>query len=147
LTVRPAIALVGHVPALYPQLTLQENLEMVARLLGERPDRTARALEVVGLAGARHRRAGHCSQGMLRRAELARALVTRPRLLLLDEAHAGLDPAASQLVELLVAEVRSRGGAAVLVSHEPRRLHPLVDRTVELADGRLRPMEEAADAD
>ncbi|HJU02053.1 MAG TPA: ABC transporter ATP-binding protein [Actinomycetes bacterium] len=145
--VRPAITLLGHVPALYPQLTLEENLQMMVRLLGERPGQAARALEVVGLAGARHRRAGHCSQGMLRRAELARALIARPRLLLLDEAHAGLDPAASELVELLVAEVRGRGGAAVLVSHEPRRLRPLVDRTVELADGRLRPVQEAADAE
>ncbi len=146
LAVRPAIALLGHAPALYPQLTLDENLGLVARLLGQRPGRVAQALEVVGLAGARHRRAADCSQGMLRRAELARALLARPRLLLLDEAHAGLDPAASALVGLLVDDVQGRGGAAVLVSHEPRRLRPLVDRTVELADGRLQPVEEAADA-
>jgi len=146
LAVRPAIALLGHAPALYPQLTLDENLALVARLLGERPGRAAQALEVVGLAGARQRRAAHCSQGMLRRAELARALLTRPRLLLLDEAHAGLDPSASGLVALLVDDVRGRGGAAVLVSHQPRRLRPLVDRIVELADGRLRPVEEAGDA-
>jgi heme exporter protein A len=142
LAVRPAITLLGHAPALFPQLTVDENLGMVARLLGERPGRVAEALEAVGLAGARHRPAAHCSAGMLRRAELARALLARPRLLLLDEAHAGLDPAASGLVELLVADVRGRGGAAVLVSHEPWRLRPLVDRVVELADGRLRPVEE-----
>jgi heme exporter protein A len=141
--VRPAITLLGHAPALYPQLTIAENLALVGRLRGERPDRAIQVLEVVGLAGARHRRAGHCSQGMLRRAELARALLTRPRLLLLDEVHAGLDAAASGLVELLVAEVRGRGGAAVVVSHEPRRLRRLVDRSVELADGRLRPAQEA----
>jgi heme exporter protein A len=117
----------------------------VARLLGERPGRAAQALEVVGLAGARRRRAAHCSQGMLRRAEFARALLTRPRLLLLDEAHAGLDPAASGLVALLVGDVRGRGGAAVLVSHEPRRIRPLVDHTMELAEGRLRPVEEGGD--
>jgi len=144
--VRTAIALLGHAPALYPKLTLDENLALVARLLGERPGRATQALEVAGLAGARRRRAAHCSQGMLRRAELARALLTKPRLLLLDEAHAGLDPAASGLVELLVGEVRGRGGAAVLVSHEPRRLRPLVERTVELADGRLQPAEEAGHA-
>jgi len=144
--VRPAIALLGHAPALYPQLTLEENLGLVARLLGQRQGRATQALETVGLAGARHRRAAHCSAGMLRRAELARALLAMPRLLLLDEAHAGLDPAASALVELLVAEVRGRGGAAVLVSHEPWRLHPLVDRTVELADGRLRPAEDVGHA-
>ncbi len=143
--VRPAIALLGHAPSLYPQLTLAENLALVARLLGEPAGRATQVLEAVGLAGARDRRAAQCSQGMLRRAEFARALLTRPRLLLLDEAHAGLDPAAAGLVELLVAEVRGRGGAAVLVSHEPRRLRPLVDRTVELAGGQLRAAEEAGD--
>jgi heme exporter protein A len=143
--VRPAIALVGHASSLYPQLSLAENLELVARLLGQPPGQAIVALEAVGLAGARHRRAGHCSQGMLRRAELARALLSRPRLLLLDEAHAGLDPAASGLVELLVAEVRDRRGAAVVVSHEPGRLGRLVDRTLELAGGRLQPAAEVAD--
>jgi heme exporter protein A len=144
--VRPAICLLGHAPSLYPQLSLAENLGLVARLVGRRPELAMEALEAVGLAGARHRRAGHCSQGMLRRAEFARTLVTRPQLLLLDEAHAGLDPAASDLVALLVAEVRGRGGAAVVVSHEPRRLDRLVDRTLQLADGRLRPAAEADDA-
>jgi heme exporter protein A len=144
--VRPAIALVGHMPSLYPQLSLAENLELVARLLGQPHGRAIEALEAVGLAGARHRRAGHCSQGMLRRAAFARILLTKPRLLLLDEAHAGLDPAASELVELLAAEVRGRRGAAVVVSHEPRRLGRLVDRTLELAGGRLQPAAEVADA-
>jgi heme exporter protein A len=144
--VRPAIALVGHTPSLYPQLSLAENLELVARLLGQPHARAIEALEAVGLAGARRRRAGHCSQGMLRRAEFARILLTRPRLLLLDEAHAGLDPAASGLVEQLVAEVRGRQGTAVVVSHEPRRLGRLVDRTLELAGGRLQPAVEVVDA-
>jgi heme exporter protein A len=144
--VRPAIALIGHAPSLYPQLSLAENLGLVARLLDRRPEQVLQALHAVGLAGARNRRAGHCSQGMLRRAEFARALLTRPRLLLLDEAHAGLDPTASELVEQLVTEVRDRRGAAVVVSHEPRRLGRLVDRTLELAGGRLRPAVEVADA-
>jgi heme exporter protein A len=144
--VRPAIALIGHVPSLYPQLSLADNLGLVARLLGRRPEEVLQALHAVGLAGARNRRAGNCSQGMLRRAEFARTLLTRPQLLLLDEAHAGLDPTASDLVEHLVTEIRDRLGAAVVVSHEPRRLGHLVDRTVELADGRLRPAAEVADA-
>jgi heme exporter protein A len=135
--VRPAIALLGHVPALYPKLTLRENLEMVARLAGAPSPSVAEALESVGLAGARDRRAERCSQGMLRRADFARALITTPRLLLLDEAHAGLDAAASSLVELAVEGVRQRGGGAVVVAHDPVRLRPLTDRTLELAAGRL----------
>lgn len=134
--VRPQIALVGHVPALYPQLTLRENLELVARLAGAPSRRVDEALDRVGLGRARARRAAHCSQGMLRRAEFARVLLTGPRLLLLDEAHAGLDPAAAGLVDLLVTSVRARGGAAVVVAHEPQRLHHVVDRMLELREGK-----------
>jgi heme exporter protein A len=141
-TVRPAIALLGHVPALYPKRTLWESLEMVARLTGAPLHSVADALESVGLAGVWDRRAEGCSQGMLRRTDFARALITAPRLLLLDEAHAGLDAAASSLIELAVAGVRQRRGGAVVVAHDPVRLRPLADRTLELAAGRLWSHEE-----
>ncbi len=146
LGVRRHIALLGHATTLYPQLTLRENLAMVARLVGVPAARGDQALERVGLAGAGQRQAGHCSQGMLRRTELARVMLTGPRLLLLDEAHAGLDAAAAGLVDLVVAGVRNPGGAVVMVSHEPQRLRPLVDRTMELAEGRLWPVKEAQEA-
>lgn len=134
--VRTAISLVGHQPALYPQLSLVENLRFVARLTGRTEREALRALDTVGLAGAADRRADRCSYGMLRRADLARVLLTRPRLLLLDEAHAGLDEASSRLVDLVTKGVRDGDGASVLVSHERERLGCLVDRMVGLVDGR-----------
>lgn len=142
--IRRHIALIGHDDALYPRLTLRENLRFVARLTG-RSDATAdRALDAVGLARASGRSAQGCSQGMRRRAELARVFLTRPRLLLLDEAHAGLDPSALDLVEAVVDQVRGGGGACVLVSHDHPRLGAAADRVVELADGRARPRQQAA---
>ena len=139
--VRPSIALVGHEPTLYPRLSLVENLRFVARLIGCPETEPVRALDAVGLDAVRHRRAAQCSHGMLRRAELARVLLLRPRLLLLDEAHAGLDEASSGLVEAVVARVRSDGGSSVLVSHERGRLVETVDRLVQIAGGRLCPVE------
>lgn len=134
--VRPQIALVGHSPALYPQLTLEENLRFFARLLG-RADRMSDAvLEAVGLAGARRRRAEECSQGMQRRADLARVMLVEPQLLLLDEVHTGLDQASVGLVDELIAQVRQRGGAAVVVSHE-QRLASVADRVVQIVQGRV----------
>ena len=144
--VRPAIALVGHLPALYPQLSLAENLRFVARLTGRDERAADRALAAVGLAGAAHRRAERCSQGMQRRAELARVLLTQPSLLLLDEIHAGLDRDAVGLVDDVVAAVRDRGGACVLVSHEPDRLTGVVDRMVRIVDGHAEPVAVASPA-
>jgi heme exporter protein A len=138
-SVRSRIALVGHQPALYPQLTLAENLRFVARLTGRNGDAADRALGDVGLGGAAQRRADRCSQGMQRRAELARVLLTEPLLLLLDEVHTGLDADAVGLVGEAIRRVRARGGACVLVSHEPDRLTGLVDRLVRVSDGRAFP--------
>jgi len=133
--VRSRITMVGHLPGLYPELTLGENTRFVARLSGRPAEAADEALTQVGLGGASERRADQSSKGMLRRAELARALLVRPTLLLLDEAHAGLDAEAIGLVDAIADRVVARGGAVVLVSHEPDRL--TVDRSVQIIDGTL----------
>ena len=135
--VRPAIALVGHTPALYPRLTLGENLTFYCRLTGRSPDAAEAALTRVGLGRAAGRPADRCSHGMLRRAELARVLIASPCLLLLDEAHAGLDRGSARLVDVVVDEVRERNGAAVVVSHERSRLDGIANRVLEIRDGSL----------
>ena len=140
-SIRRRIALIGHQPALYPQLTLRENLVFVSRLSGHTEERVDEMLDLVGLGGAKHRRAEQSSHGMQRRVEFARVILTKPELLLLDEAHAGLDREAGQLVDAVVDNVRSRGGAAVFVSHELDRMLPLVQSTYELAGGTVRPEE------
>lgn len=135
--VRRRLALLGHHPGLWGELTLIENLAFIARLSGAGADRVEAILAQVGLGGAMKRRADHSSHGMQRRIEFARALLTQPDLLLLDEAHAGLDKAAQALVEVTVNDVRGRGGGVVLVSHEPDRMLPLVDVTYLLHGGTL----------
>lgn len=137
--VRRRIGLVGHEPALYPNLTLGENLELAASLtLGKDARAGARqALERVGLGAAADRRAQRSSSGMRRRVEFARMLIVEPDLLLLDEAHVGLDPAAWQLVGHLIGGVVARGGSALVVAHEEERIRPLTDRVLTLADGSL----------
>jgi heme exporter protein A len=133
--IRRRIGLIGHTPALYPDLSLEENTRFVARLTGAETASVGRALDQVGLAGARHRRAAHCSHGMQRRAEFARLLITEPDLVLLDEAHAGLDRHAAELVAFIIDGVVARGGGAMLVSHEHNRMAPIVDRVLELRNG------------
>lgn len=133
--VRHRIVMVGHLPGLYPELTLGENTRFVARLTGRPVEVADESLAMVGLAGASERRADQSSKGMLRRAELARALIIEPALLLLDEAHAGLDAEAIGIVDDIADRVVSAGGAVILVSHEPDRLN--VDRSVQIVDGTL----------
>lgn len=137
LAARQRIALLGHHPGLWGELTLVENLTFVARLAGAGTTGAEQALETVGLGGAKNRRADHSSHGMQRRVEFARVMLIRPDLLLLDEAHAGLDKAAQALVRAAVRDVRDRNGGVVLVSHEPDRMLPLVNVTYQLEGGTL----------
>jgi heme ABC exporter ATP-binding subunit CcmA len=116
--VRRRIGLIGHTPALFPHLTLRENTAFAAELLGVAEVDVDDVLGRVGLAGAGARRADECSFGMQRRAEFAGLLLSEPDLLLFDEAQAGLDAAAVELVEHLMKSVVARGGAAIVVSHQ-----------------------------
>jgi len=132
---RKRTGLVAHHPALYEELTLEENLTFFADLTATRHIRVDEALEAVGLAGARSRKARDSSEGMRRRADLARLLLTDHDLLLLDEAHSGLDRQAGGLVEALVERTIGRGGACVLVSHATEIT--FATRVVELNEGSL----------
>lgn len=136
-SLRSNIGLISHLPALVPELTLAENLEHIARLAGIDTDRIPKALDVVGLTAAADRRAEASSFGMARRIEIAHLLLSRPRLLLLDEAASGLDESARHLIEALIERVCSAGGAALVVSHDRAHLETLCESVLFLRDGHL----------
>lgn len=138
IALRPLIGMSGHDPALYGELTLAENLAHVARLAGIDPEAVPTVLDQVGLAGAAQRRARVCSAGMLRRTDLARLLLTRPRFVLLDEAQAGLDADARIIVDELGRRAVADGGAVVMVSHDAEALSRHADRVLVLAGGAVR---------
>lgn len=135
--VRPQIGLSAHDPGLYPELTLTQNLRLFATLIGRSQEQADSMLSQVGLEAASDRRADQSSNGMQRRVDLARLLLLEPMLLLLDEAHAGLDSHSEMLVDELVERNRSRGGAGVVVSHDHARLRERTDRIVMLDAGRV----------
>jgi ABC-type multidrug transport system ATPase subunit len=134
---RQRIGLIGHTPALIPELSLRENLTHIARLSGIDEGRIDPVLEVVGLDEAGDRRSDAASFGMKRRAEIAHILLRKPQLLLLDEAVSGLDEAASELIDALVETTTDRGGATVMVSHDRSYLDAKCQRTMRLATGTL----------
>lgn len=135
--VRREIGLIGHHPALIPELTINENLEHIARLRGIDTERVPGALDVVGLGEASRLRVEACSFGMKRRVEIAHLLLSKPRLLLLDEAASGLDEAARALIGALIDTVRSREGATLVVSHDRSHLESLCTGVLTLESGRL----------
>jgi len=105
----------------------------------ERADRTERALAATGMLEHADRLVSTYSGGMVRRLELAQALVNRPRLLILDEPTIGLDPIARGSVWDLIAELRAENGMTVLLTtHYMDEAEGLCDRVALMHRGRLR---------
>ena len=114
-----ALASVGAVietPALFPNLTGRENLDVTRRLLGLAPGLIDQALDLVDMRAAADRRVGHYSLGMKQRMGLARALLAEPRLLILDEPTNGLDPAGIRDMRALIRALPDRTGATIFMS-------------------------------
>jgi heme exporter protein A len=139
---RAALAVLSHEPRLYGDLSGRENLRFFARLydlpgLPEIEEHIERLLERVGLAHAADRPVRTYSRGMTQRLAVARTLLHRPALLLLDEPTTGLDQAGVQLLLSLLREERDRGAILLLTSHDLSAVAPLCDRAVLLRRGRV----------
>lgn len=138
--------LLGYVPQQLSAdsgLTGRENVALFARVFDvprrERAERVAQALGAVGLTDAADRLAGTYSGGMVRRLELAQALVSAPRLLILDEPTIGLDPIARTGVWEHITAVREATGMTVLVTtHYMDEADQYCDRVGLMHRGRIR---------
>jgi ABC-2 type transport system ATP-binding protein len=145
--------LLGYVPqqlSADAALSGRENVMLFARLFdvprGERRHQVDEALQVMGLEDAADRLAGTYSGGMIRRLELAQALINRPRLLVLDEPTIGLDPIARGTVWARVRELRADTGMTVLVTtHYMDEADQMCDRIGLMHLGRLRAVGAPAD--
>ncbi|HYF38707.1 MAG TPA: heme ABC exporter ATP-binding protein CcmA, partial [Gemmatimonadales bacterium] len=138
--VRRSIGLLSHQSLLYDDLTVLENLVFTARLYGlPRPqDVAASALESAGLGERADVLPRSLSRGLLQRLALARTLLHRPRLILLDEPFTALDPSGA---ERLRAELKSRlsqGAGVVFVTHNLDEVWELASRVAVLVQGRWR---------
>ena len=136
---------IGYVPqqlSIEAALTGRQNVTWFARLFDvpkrRRAEQVAEALELMGLNDSADRLAGTYSGGMVRRLELAQALVNRPELLLLDEPTVGLDPVARDGVWQRVADLREETGMSViLTTHYMEEADLLCDRVALLHLGRV----------
>jgi ABC-2 type transport system ATP-binding protein len=126
-------------PGLYPSLTARQNLAALAELRGG-DRRTAgidEVLEQVGLAEVADDRANGFSLGMRQRLGLAAALLTRPRLLVLDEPSNGLDPSGKRQVHGVLNRLAADGTGIVLSSHRMDDVEALCSEVTILATGRV----------
>jgi heme ABC exporter ATP-binding subunit CcmA len=136
--VRRAIGLLGHSTFLYDDLSVEENLRFALTASHQPIERAAGAIDRLGLSGRlATTQVSKLSAGQRRRCALAVLLAKAPRLWLLDEPHAGLDPDGRELVDDLIKEARDAGVTIILASHDLERIAPIADRVVEVVGGRL----------
>ncbi len=137
--VRRRIGFLSHQTLLYDDLTAEQNLRFYARMydLDAAAARVDGLLERVGLAARRDDLVRTLSRGMRQRLALARSVLHRPQVLLLDEPYTGLDPQAAQALTDLLVELVGEGGTILLATHNLERGLALGRRVVMLARGRV----------
>ena len=138
---REAVGFLPENPYFYKFLTGEETLRFFGRLCGMTgatlKNSINELLDLVGLNNARDRRLGTYSKGMLQRIGLAQALIYDPRLVVLDEPTAGVDPAGSREIRDLIMDLKHRGITVLLSSHLLAQAQEICDRIGILADGVL----------
>jgi ABC-2 type transport system ATP-binding protein len=142
LSVRASIGYIPQAISVDGALTARENLDFYARVTGVsgalRRERIAEAIDTMDLAPMLDRLARTLSGGMLRRLEIATALLNRPRVLFLDEPTVGLDPTARRTVWERLNELRTEAGTTILVTtHLMEEAERYCDRIGVIDRGRL----------
>ena len=136
---RRLIGFAGHQTLLYNDLSCRENLLFYARLyrVQDAPARIAAALAQVNLSERADRRVRTLSHGMQKRLSMARAMLHRPAVLLLDEPESGLDAASADTLGRLLREWAAAGRTALLTTHRAETGQAWADRALRLSHGRL----------
>lgn len=138
---REQVGFLPENPYFYKFLTGAETLRFYGKLCGLRGaklrTRIAELLELVGLTEAHDRRLAGYSKGMLQRIGLAQALIQEPKLVVLDEPTAGVDPAGSREIRDLILDLKRRGITVLLSSHLLAQVQEICDRVGILAGGLL----------
>ena len=128
-------------PYFYKFLTAAETLRFYGKVCGRGGTilnkRIDELIHLVGLEDARDRRIGGFSKGMLQRIGLAQALIQDPRLVVLDEPTAGVDPAGSHQIRDLILDLKKRGKTVLLTSHLLEQVQEICDRVGIMARGEM----------
>jgi lipopolysaccharide export system ATP-binding protein len=128
-------------PSIFRKMTVEENIMSILQTMPmkrrRRKERLEQLLEELGITHIRKSEAYTLSGGERRRAEIARALVTEPKFILLDEPFAGIDPIAVEDIQNLVAGLRQRGLGILITDHNVRETLAITDRAYIIAEGTI----------
>jgi len=138
---RRDVGFLPEAPYFYRYLSGRELVRFYARICGlakdEIDDRTEDVLKLVAMDEAAHRRVGTYSKGMLQRIGLAQAIVHDPRLVILDEPTAGVDPIGSAAIAEMIRSLKERGKTVLLCSHLLAQVEGVCDRVAIMNRGKL----------
>lgn len=135
---------IGYLPqeaSVFRKLTVEENILAIAEAIkvppNERQELVQHHLEELSLTHVAKQKAFTLSGGERRRLEIARALVTKPKFLLMDEPFAAIDPISVAEVQKIIMQLKSRGIGVVVTDHNVRETLRIVDRAYLLHDGKI----------
>ena len=138
---RAGIGYLTQEPSVFRKLTVKENILAILETCdigtAERQLRLKSLLDELDLSSLSDSKAYQLSGGEKRRLEITRALVTNPKLLLLDEPFAGIDPIAVYEVQKIVRRLRERGLGILITDHNVRETLKMVDRAYLIHQGRV----------
>ena len=138
---RKGIAYLPQRPSVFQKLTVKENLLAILETLdlsaGEQEERANYLLTELGITHLAEQRAYLLSGGERRRVEIARALVTSPSFILLDEPFAGIDPIAVEDIQKIVARLREKGLGVLITDHNVRETLQITDRAYIMSEGKI----------
>ena len=138
---RRNVGFLPEAPYFYTFLTGREFVQMCAKLCdmddGEIDDRVQAVIKMVDIEDAADRRVGTYSKGMLQRVGLAQAIVHDPRLVILDEPTAGVDPIGAHAISDLICSLRDQGKTVLLCSHLLTQVEDVCDEVAIMNKGRL----------
>jgi lipopolysaccharide export system ATP-binding protein len=138
---RMGIGYLSQEPSVFRKLTVEENIMAILETLPlseeERKFRLDYLLEELDIGELRNNKAYTLSGGERRRLEITRALVTSPKLMLLDEPFSGVDPIAVYEVQQIIAGLRNKGLGILVTDHNVRETLSIVDRAYLICEGKV----------